>query len=139
MRSVLLLSLMTGALWGQVTLDCNLPANITISPASPRANLKFNGSAGEAIFIRVVGISTDPTFFLATPKIVDQFGNVGASLRARTGTGPNVTPIDLAQIGFEFDLFTDSLFTLQLQGGDPATSGTLRIILARINHPCPAS
>src|SRR6516225_7216701 len=101
MRSVLLLSLMTGALCGQVTLDCNLPANITISPASPRANLKFNGSAGEAIYVRVVFITRDPTFFFPPPqdhtypKIVDQFGNVGASVRPSIATGPNGTPIDL--------------------------------------------
>jgi len=49
MRRVLLMGLAAVSLWGQVTLECNRPADVTVTKESPQANLQFQGSAGEAV------------------------------------------------------------------------------------------
>jgi YD repeat-containing protein len=126
-------------LWGQVSLDCNLPAHVSFSPSVSRVNLQFQGSTGEAVYFRFVGLSGDQGFFVAPPRVVDQFGNVTATLRPRatsSSPAPGATPVDLAQQGFEYDLAADSIYTLQMSSGNPSLSAEFQIVMVRLNRPC---
>jgi YD repeat-containing protein len=132
---LLLLPFAAVSLWGQPgAIDCNQPADVTFTPTSPQANLQFRGSQGEAVYFRVVQVS-GVSAVSVQPRIVDQFNNATATVRPRTSTATGATPGDLAAQGFEVDLFTDSLFTLQLQSANAATAG-LHVVMVRLNRPC---
>ncbi|HTS63237.1 MAG TPA: RHS repeat domain-containing protein [Candidatus Acidoferrales bacterium] len=134
-RSAILLALISAAAWGQVTLDCNQPADVTFSAASPRANLRFQSQQGEALFFRFVGTNLDPNFRLATPVVTGEFGSTGATQMRPA----SATPADLIArtAGFELDVFATGTFILQLAPSDPALSGTIHVELVRLNRPCP--
>ena len=143
MRLLSLLALTAAAVWGQaITLDCNLPADVKLDQANPRANLHFLGSTGETIFVRIVGVVTDQGFALNLPKIVDQFGNTSSQIRPQNPAFAGATPLDLGSQfsgsahGFEIDLFSDSLYTLQLQSANPPAGAELAVVLVRVNRPC---
>jgi YD repeat-containing protein len=122
--------------WGQA-LDCFQPADVKLTPQAPRVNLTFQGSAGETVYIRLTGSNADPGFALQVPRVVDQFGNSTAKVRFQASAGtPGGTPYDLAQQGYEVDLLSDSLFTLQLQSVNPALSGNVHVVMVRVNRPC---
>src|ERR1019366_193623 len=56
-------------------LDCNQPVDVSVPQGSLQANVRFQGSAGETIFIRLLANTADPGFGLASPVVVDPFGN----------------------------------------------------------------
>ena len=137
-RSALLLALLSAPALAQVTLDCNLPADVTLTLAAPRVNLTFQGSQGEAVYFRIVGINAPTGFSIQAPRVVDQFGNASATLRSQRPTDPGSTPVDMAAQGFEYDLLVTSLFTLQLQlPAGATTGGEIEVIMVRLNRPCP--
>src|SRR4051794_11099106 len=89
-------------------IDCNQPADVELSVEAP-ANLRFQGSAGELVYIRITGLRVDPGFFLGTP-VLDLFGN-RYNPRPSGGTTADATASDMAGLfngqsfrGFEFDL-----------------------------------
>jgi YD repeat-containing protein len=147
MRTALLLGLLSLPLWSQpVPLDCNQPADVTITPSALRANLQFPGLAGDAVYVRIVGINVDPGFGLSLPQIADPYGNIYYP-RTQVPTNADATPPDLAAAapypynqlggqGYEFDLPTGGTFTLQLLGTSTAASGAIHVTLARLNRAC---
>ena len=136
-------------------LDCNQPADVRLTPASPQANLRFQGTAGETVYIRLLPIALDPGFGLTSPVVVDPFGNaynprpLNQSLtQAIAQPIAGATPVDLAgglvpgeaYFGWEFDLpNTDGTFTLQLVSSNVSAGASLHVVLTRISRPCPAS
>ena len=75
MRCALAFGLAAASLWGQANLDCNAPADVTIG-SDARANLRFNATAGEAIYFRFVSVGNGSGFALVSrPIIADAFGN----------------------------------------------------------------
>jgi hypothetical protein len=58
-----LLALGIAGLYAQ-DLDCNQPADVQFSPASPRANVRFQGTAGETVYIRLLFTNIAPGFSL---------------------------------------------------------------------------
>jgi YD repeat-containing protein len=144
MRNFLLLALATGSLWGQATIDCNLPADVNFPVGIPQVNVQFQATAGEAIYFRfLAGATSDPSFGLGQiPVIADQFGNTRfAAVRSQNPAVAGATPADMALLtrlgqGFEYDFATSSTFTMQLVSGNSAVSGTLHIEMVRLNRPC---
>ncbi len=130
-------------------LDCGHPVDVRIVAGS-QANVTFQGSAGETIYIRLLANSVDPGFTLNLPVVADPFGNVFNARQRNQVPGQitaGATPIDLAGsvytgenfTGWEFDLNTDGTFTLQLVGTNPSATANLHVVLARINRPCAAN
>ena len=83
MRRVLpfavLLALGIPGLYAQGTapldLDCGQPADVQLSSDKPQANLKFSGTFGEAVYIRLLASQVDSGFGLNLPVVADPFGN----------------------------------------------------------------
>jgi YD repeat-containing protein len=132
-------------------LDCGHPVDVVINPQSPQAYVKFQGSSGETVYIRLLANSVDQGFSLNAPVVADPFANV-INARVRNQVPGQVTagatPIDLAGgvytveqgfSGWEFDLNTDGTFTLQLVGTNSSAGANLHIVLTRINRPCAAN
>jgi YD repeat-containing protein len=143
MRTFLLLALAAAGLWGQTTIDCNQPANVTFSGGVGQVNLQFQATAGEAIYFRFVAVNADPGFGLGQiPVIADQFGNTRfAVVRNQNPAVAGATPIDMAELtragqGFEYDFQTTNSFTLQLVSSNSALAGTLHVEMVRLNRPC---
>ena len=126
-------------------LDCNQPADVLISPASPRANLQFQGTAGETVYIRLLPNTLDPGFSLAPPVVADPFGNI-YNPRPKDPAVAGATPPDLAGnfagevfSGLEFDLHTEGTFTLRLVSTNQNASASIHVVLTRLNRPCGAN
>jgi YD repeat-containing protein len=127
-------------------IDCGQPADVVLTPASPRANLRFQGTAGEAVYIRLTANHPDPGFSLSLPVVADPFGNISTP-RPLDPAVAGATPIDLAGgfvqgqafRGWEFDLPTDGTFTLQLNSFNPSAGSGLHVVLTRLNRPCGAN
>ena len=127
-------------------LDCGQPVDVSVPPGTLQTNVRFQGSAGETVFIRLLANTADPGFGLASPVVVDPFGNPYNARPQNQTLGPPIagaTPIDLAGgvsgeafVGLEYDLFTDGTFTLRLAGSNPTAGANLHIVLTRINRPC---
>ena len=79
-------------------LDCGHPVDVRIAAAS-QANVTFQGTSGETVYIRLLANSVDPGFTLNAPVVADPFGNV-LNARARSLNPAQftagATPIDLA-------------------------------------------
>jgi YD repeat-containing protein len=147
---LMLLALGTSAMYAQsfAQLDCGQPADVLLSGDSPQANVQFQGSAGETVYLRLLAYASS-SFLLKDPVLVDQFNNtVSPRPRSRT-VGPPVagnTPVDLAggavqgeaYIGLEYDLARDGAFTLRLVAASQG-SARIHVVLTRINRPCGAN
>lgn len=123
-------------------LDCGKPADVLLTPASPRANLQFQGTAGETVYIRLLFSNTEPGFSLRVPVVADPFGNTYYP-REHDQALAGATPPDLAGLsqgelfnGLEYDLPTDGLFTLRLILFNPNAGSSLHLVLTRLNRPC---
>ena len=129
-------------------LDCGQPADVQVSPGA-QANLRFQGSNGESVYVRVIAPAGDPSFVLSTAVVADPFGNTinprprNQSLaQAIAQPIAGATPVDLAGglvggetfLGLEFDLNTDGVFTLQLFSS--SGNATVHVVLSRLNRPC---
>jgi YD repeat-containing protein len=144
----LLLALGMGASNAQNSplLDCNHPVDVQVPQNLTQANVTFQGSAGETVYIRLMVNTVDPGFALTPPVVADPFGNKYSPRPQNQTLGPPIagaTPIDLAgnvsgeaYSGLEFDLFTTGQFTLQLVGSNPSAGANLHVVLTRINRPC---
>jgi YD repeat-containing protein len=143
MRNLLLLAFAAGSLWGQTTVDCNQPANVSFTAGVSQINVQFQATAGEAIYFRFAAMVADPGFGLGQiPVIADQFGNTQfANVRSQNPAVAGATPADMALLtklgqGFEYDFLTTSTFTMQLVSTSSALTGTLHIEMVRLNRPC---
>ena len=123
---------------GVPLIDCGQPADVRLTPDSPRANLRFQGTGGETVYIRLMATTTDPGFRLTVPVVADPFGNIYNP----RGT----TPVDLAGlaqgeafVGLEFDLSTEGTFTLRLASSSLNASSSIHVVLTRLNRPCGAN
>jgi YD repeat-containing protein len=123
-------------------LDCGRPVDVLLSPASPRANVRFQGTSGETVYIRLLATTAGPGFGLTPPVVADPFGNT-YNPRPLDPALAGATPGDLAGafaggafVGWEFDLNTEGTFTLQLIASNPNASANLHVVLTRINRPC---
>ncbi|MGD0772418.1 MAG: RHS repeat domain-containing protein [Candidatus Solibacter sp.] len=143
-RSLLLLALAIPAANAQNSpqLDCNHPVDVQVPQNLTQANVTFQGSAGETVYIRLLANTLDPGFGLTIPMVADPYGNIYSS-RSQDQTVTGATPADLAGLnsgetftGLEFDLPTDGTFTLRLTGSNPSAGANLHVTLTRINRPC---
>jgi YD repeat-containing protein len=123
-------------------LDCNQPVDVQVPQGSLQTNVRFQGSAGETVYIRLLANTADPGFGLTIPVVADPYGNP-YSPRSQDQTVTGATPVDLAGLdqgetftGLEFDLPTDGIFTLRLTGSNPSAGANLHVTLTRINRPC---
>src|SRR5664280_1656508 len=120
-RSLLLLALGTAGVYAQNSpqLDCNQPVDVLLTAASPRANVRFQATAGETVYIRLLANTPpDPGFGLNPVVVLDPFGNFynprpqnQTLAQAIAQPVAGATPIDLAGglpgetfTGLEFDL-----------------------------------
>jgi YD repeat-containing protein len=143
LRTALLASplLFLSALYAQspVPLDCGQPAvAVNLSSTAPRANLTFNGSQGEAVYIRFLFQNVVQGFALPQVQVVDAYGQPIQPRSATTANTIGDTPIDLSGQGFEVDLPSDSIYTLRLINRTPDFSATVLVTMARLNRPCGA-
>lgn len=124
-------------------LDCNQPVDVQLTKEKPKANVRFNGSSGELVYIRIVSPTADAGFALTVPVVNDPGGN-GLNPRTNSASATGATPSDLAGLngsqafrGYEFDLNTDGIFTLVLTSANGNAPGaSLHIVLTRINRTC---
>src|SRR5262249_28259777 len=146
MRRLLCLLAFAAPLCAQpVPLDCDKPADVMFTPASNRFNFQFQGNRGEAVYFRLVALNPDQNFRLDAPQVSDQYNSCppgrvcNPTAVIRKPSSPNTlgdTPVDMSTQGFEYDLYADSTFTLQLQASVPQTSAEVILIMVRLNRPC---
>ena len=100
-------------------LDCGHPVDVKLTPS---ANVTFQGSSGETVYIRLLVNSVDPGFTLNAPVVADPFGNL-FNARARNLVPGQVTagatPIDLAGSIYSGESFTGWEFDLNTDGTSP--------------------
>lgn len=126
-----------------LAMECGQPVDVTLSVGNPFANIKFQGQAGETVYIRLFGVTVDPGFGLGPIYIADPFGNLYAP-RTRSQNTAGATPGDIAGLaggegysGYEFDLPSEGTFTFRLLSGNPAFGATIHVVMTRLNRPCP--
>jgi YD repeat-containing protein len=144
MRRLLPLFLLSAAVYAQqqvIPLDCGQPAvPVKLSSGSAlRANLAFTGQKGEAVYLRFLFKDLAPGFQFPQITLVDAFARPIEPRSQTTSTTAGDTPLDLSSQGLEFDLTSDSTYTLRLVNRSLDSSGTVLVTMARLNRPCGAT
>ena len=126
-------------------LDCNQPVDVQLAAGSVQTNVRFQATAGETVYIRLLPTKVDPDFSLAPVVVAGPFGTI-LNPRPQDPAVSGSTPGDLtgtftgyAFLGWEFDLPMDGTFTVQLIPSNPSAGATIHVVLTRINRPCSAS